>query len=236
MHKNEYIKYKNKLMEGGRKVEPIKTNLDVLYCDNDDDQEICSNNKININKFINSVKAKATKYCDSKKFRMIAGILHKNGDIVFSLATTSPMGLDVHSEYCIVQDALKYEIDNQNKRKEEVDFSNFLLLVCVNDEGKIKAPCGICREMLKHYIPNIFVILRDDIGGEKYREIENIPNILLQSKYLLPYPYTRSNEMNPNSITNQNISMNLLIEDKNANPPLTIEESGINDTTELVVE
>jgi hypothetical protein len=226
----KYNKYslKNKYtLFGGNKTEPMPVNNNVLYCNNT--TFTCENNQINIDKFIQDIKNKSQEYCDAKSFRMIVGILHKNGDILYSLATTSPMGSDVHSEHSIIQEAYRYEIQKKKERgepiiKENINFNDFVLLVCVNDSGVIKSPCGICRELLKHYMPNIFVILKDDIGGKDFAGTQNIGNIMIQAKYLLPYPYTRSKEMNSDSVPNQNVNIDLKIKDNNTQNPYTIRE------------
>jgi ribosomal protein S18 acetylase RimI-like enzyme/cytidine deaminase len=110
---------------------------------------------------------------------LVAGMLHKNGHIVYGLSSTNPLGNDVHGEHSAISQAHIYD-----KNKE-----NFISLVCMtppkNNDTKyrIKAPCGICRELLKQFYPNIYIIVPDN---------DPIQSVKIISKYLLPFPYVSS--------------------------------------------
>lgn len=200
---NKYIKYFDKNIKGGN--QPISTNNIILNCIKGD---FCVNNEIQVDKFIEKMKDLSMIYCDDTSFRMIVGIVCENGDLLFSLQTSSPMGQDIHAEHTLIQTLYKYEIERGMANKGKLSL-NYLMLVCVNSKGMIKAPCGICRELLKHYLPNTYVIVKNDIIG-KYHD-STMPYVMIQAKYLLPYPYISSSKVNKESITtNKNIIFNIV--------------------------
>jgi cytidine deaminase len=123
---------------------------------------------------------------------LVAAMIHKDGHIVYGLSSTNPLGNDVHGEHTVISQAHIYDKNNEN----------FIGLVCMtkpkdNTKYRIKAPCGVCRELIKQFYPNIYVIVPDN-DPTKF--------IKIISKYLLPYPYVSSRVPNPEKLNfNYNI-------------------------------
>jgi cytidine deaminase len=123
-------------------------------------------------------------HLDDKLYNLVAAIQHKDGTILYGLASRSPMSSsEVHGEESVISQARIYDKDR----------NNFKSLVCVTISVKFKSPCGSCRELLKHHFPNLDIIVPD------YKDPENIKKLVkIKSKYLLPYPY-ESGDTTPES-------------------------------------
>jgi cytidine deaminase len=205
MFTEKFIKYYNKNINGGN--QPLKIHDNMIDCYSGD---YCIDNKINITLFIQKIRDLAKIYCDDENFRMIVGILCEDGNLFFSLATSSPMGNDIHAEHSLIQTLHKYEVEKY-KIKNKLLQKKYPILICINSRGIIKAPCGICRELLKHYLPNTYVILKNDILGNDHKNQNQNDLIMIKSKFLLPYPYISSSKINPESImlNGENIIFNI---------------------------
>ncbi len=119
-------------------------------------------------KLLDSVNNFTKEHCN-ENHPLACGILHEDGTILYSVTSKSPLGYDVHAEHSIVSQARIY--DKEKKYKTLVTISS-------TGDYKIKAPCGICRELLRFHYPNLFIIIKHQ---------DKI--IKVQSKYLLPFPY-----------------------------------------------
>jgi cytidine deaminase len=127
---------------------------------------------------LNLIKAAilfGAQHLDDKLYNLVAAIQHKDGTILYGLASRSPMSSsEVHGEESVISQARIYDQDR----------NNFKSLVCVTISVKFKSPCGSCRELLKHHFPNLDIIVPD------YNNPEDIDKLVkIKSKYLLPYPY-----------------------------------------------
>jgi cytidine deaminase len=122
---------------------------------------------------------------------LASAIIHKDNKIIYGLSSKSPLGYDVHAEHALVGNAHIY--DNNN--------DNFLSLISMtrsfqdidgNNTYKIKAPCGICRELLRYHYPNLYIIVprNPEITIITKRNLNDL--IKIKSKYLLPFPYISS--------------------------------------------
>jgi cytidine deaminase len=185
---NKYLKYKNKysnlqntLMFGGT-IPENTTDEDMLL--------------------INNLYFFAKAYTDKEYHPLAVAMLHKSGQIIYSLASKSPMGNDVHGEHAIMSAAKIYDPDRKFEtivcmtlhekayegERISIDqvkhnIKDEIKLEIKIDEYKIKSPCGICRELLKHHYPNISIIVNNpNKSTNKF--------VKIKTKYLLPYPYT----------------------------------------------
>jgi cytidine deaminase len=113
-------------------------------------------------------------YCN-ENHPTAAGMIHKDGHIVFGLSSSNPLGYDVHAEHTVISQARIYD----------KNIENYIGIVAMskpkdNSKYRVKSPCGICRELLKFFYPNIYVIVPDNDTSQ---------NVKIFSKYLLPFPY-----------------------------------------------
>lgn len=156
-----YTKYVNN-KENNTKIK----NLDLYYENNiveeldDDDNRLLDE----VNKFV--------KKHGNEDYPLCSGILHNSGKILYGLAAKCPMGYDVHGEHALMSQA----------RIHDKDKSNYISMVSMTYTGnmKVKAPCGICRELLRYHYPNLCIIVPHPITGKFVK---------ITSKNLLPYPY-----------------------------------------------
>jgi len=114
-------------------------------------------------------------HLDDKFYNLVAAMLHKDGTIIYGLASRSPLSsTEVHGEEAVISQARIYDHNRDNYKS----------LVCVTISVKFKSPCGNCRELLKHHYPNLDIIVPD------LEDPENTDKLVkIKSKYLLPYPY-----------------------------------------------
>jgi cytidine deaminase len=141
----------------------------------------------NDNKLIEELKRFAIIHCDENYHQLATGMMHESKKIIYSLASKSPGGYAVHGEHAIISCAKLYD-----------NYKRYISLVSVSKSGKIKAPCGICRELLKHHYPNLYIIVPD---GEKL--------IKIKAKYLLPFPYVMS-EMTEESKLDSSVKYSII--------------------------
>jgi len=174
--KLKYLKYLNK--SGGAAPEPNKSLVEQL--------------NYNDLTLIEETLKFGEKHLDLESYNLVAGMLHKDGTIVYGLASRSPMSSsEVHGEEAVLSQARIYDHD----------VTNFKSLVCVTVNVKFKSPCGSCRELLKHHYPNLDIIVPDVRDPENYKKL-----VKIKSKYLLPYPY-ESGDTRPNSKLNEVIDV-----------------------------
>ena len=170
--------YKNKL-----EAKKTHTNQNIVEQLNDMDE-----------KLLEKTKEFMMKYCN-ENHPLAAGMIHKDGTIVYGLSSTNPLGNDVHGEHSVISQAHIYDKNNEN----------FIGLVAMtkpkeNSKYRIKAPCGICRELIKQFYPNIYVIVPDNDPTKFVKVI---------AKYLLPFPYVSSKVINQEKLNfNYKISNN----------------------------
>jgi cytidine deaminase len=122
---------------------------------------------------------------------LASAILHKDNKIIYGLSSKSPLGYDVHAEHALVGNAYIYD-DNSENFLSLVSMTRSLPDVNSNDLYKIKAPCGICRELLRYHYPNLYIIVprNSEITTITKKNFNDL--IKIKSKYLLPYPYISS--------------------------------------------
>ncbi len=167
-YKNKYIQLKNnqKLLEGGQKLNNIElfggAKENIVEELNEQDKILLEK----LNKFVND-------NCNPD-YPLATGISHKDGNIIYGISCKNPMGYDVHGEHVAIGQARIYDQDK----------SKYLSIVSLtkSDDGnyKVKAPCGICRELLRYHYPNIYAIVPHPLT-------KKLVKVVL--KYLLPYPY-----------------------------------------------
>ncbi len=122
--KLKYFKYLDK--SGGAVPESNKSFVEQL--DKDD------------KKLIGAAIEFGEKHLDHESYNLVAAMLHKDGNIVYGLASRSPMSSsEVHGEEAVISEARIYD----------QDVTNFKSLVCVTVNVKFKSPCGSCRELLQ---------------------------------------------------------------------------------------
>jgi cytidine deaminase len=168
-YKNKYLQLKNSI--GGKYEEDIVMDL------NDID-----------NKLLDEVNEFVKKHCN-EDHPLCSGMMHKSGAVQFGLSSKCPMGNDVHGEHAVISQA---RIFDNNK-------DNYVSLVSMTFTGnyKVKAPCGICRELLRYHYPNLPILVPNPITGKFVKII---------SKNLLPYPYV-STKLPENSKLTENVEL-----------------------------
>ena len=139
---------------------------------------------------IKNLKIFVTDKCN-KEHPLACATNHSDGTFIYGISSNCPLGNDAHAESTLIANAFIYDI-NKN---------NFFSLVCMtkynkysdeNEENKykIKAPCGICRELLRYHFPNLHVIVPKCSDTVLLEENELCDNLIkIKAKYLLPFPY-----------------------------------------------
>jgi cytidine deaminase len=162
-YKKEYIKYKTKYLEL-RNINIYKQ-IGSGYLEEDVIKELDEQDNILIKKLEEFIRDNCNEH-----HPLAAGILHNSGTIQYGLASKSPLGYDVHGEHAVLSQA---RIFDKNKK-------NYVSLVAISGKNKLKAPCGICRELIRYHYPEIYVIVPHHKTGKLVK---------IMAKYLLPYPY-----------------------------------------------
>ena len=141
---------------------------------------------------IKNLKNFVNQNCD-KEHPLACATNHGDGSYIYGISSNCPLGNDVHAESTLVANAFIYD---KNK-------NNFLSLICMTKNNniseeqddnvikyKIKAPCGICRELLRYHFPNIYIIVPKNSDIILLEESELQENLVkIKAKYLLPFPY-----------------------------------------------
>jgi cytidine deaminase len=156
-------KYLLPLYESKLEAKKIHTDQNIIEQLNDMDENL-----------LEKTKEFMSEYCN-ENHPTAAGMIHKDGHIVYGLSATNPLGYDVHAEHSVISQARIYDKNHEN----------YIGIVAMskpkdNSKYRVKSPCGICRELLKQFYPNIYVIVPDNDPKD---------HIKILSKYLLPYPY-----------------------------------------------
>jgi cytidine deaminase len=162
-YKKKYIKYKTKYLK--LKNFNVNNQIGSGYLEEDIIKELNKKDNILLKKLEEFVKDNC-----NEDYPLAAGILHKSGIIHYGLASKSPLAYDVHGEHAVLSQA---RIFDKNKQ-------NYLSLVAISAKNKLKAPCGICRELIRYHYPEIYVIVPHHKTGKLVK---------IMAKYLLPYPY-----------------------------------------------
>ncbi len=183
----KYIKYKTKYLGlkelfGGHSQETRIIDESIV-------QELDAKDKI----LLDSLNRFVIKQCN-EDHPLATGIMHESGEILYGLCSKSPLGYDVHGEHACISQA---HIFDKNKE-------NYCVLTSMSNSApyKVKAPCGICRELLRYHYPNLPIIVPHP----------NIPDKLVKviSKYLLPYPYV-STKLHDEAKWSENIDVQYLV-------------------------
>jgi cytidine deaminase len=162
--KQKYLKYKNKY-NNLKKIISLKSMNGGGNLERNVIEELDEKDNILLKKLEEFVKDNC-----SEEYPLAAGMLHNSGIIHFGLASKSPLGYDVHGEHAVLSQA---RIFDKNKK-------NYLSLVAISAKNKLKAPCGICRELIRYHYPELYVIVPHPKTGKLVK---------IMAKYLLPYPY-----------------------------------------------
>lgn len=180
-YKKKYIKYKIKYLT----LKNMYTNIQIGggYLEENVIRELNEQDNILIKKLEEFIKDNC-----NENYPLAAGILHKSGIIQYGLASKSPLGYDVHGEHAVLSQA---RIFDKNKK-------NYLSLVAISSKNKLKAPCGICRELIRYHYPEIYVIVPHHKTGKLVK---------VMAKYLLPYPYI-STQLPEESKLDDNVEIN----------------------------
>ena len=197
--KQKYLKYKTKY-EHLKKLKSIYNNDSLktlvggsLHQMNEDVlKELDEKDTILLKKLEEFVKENC-----SEEYPLATGMLHISGIIQYGLACKSPLGYDVHGEHTVISQA---RIFDKNKK-------NYLSLVCISAKNKIKAPCGICREVLRYHYPELHIIVPHPNTGKLVK---------IMAKYLLPYPYV-STQLPDASKLDDNIEVKYIQKKKRSN-------------------
>lgn len=160
-YKEKYIRYKTKYLE----LKNMNNQIGSGYLEEDVIKELDEQDNILIKKIEEFIKDNC-----NENYPLAAGILHNSGIIQYGLASLSPLGYDVHGEHAVLSQA---RIFDKNKK-------NYVSLVAISGKNKLKAPCGICRELIRYHYPEIYVIVPHHKTGKLVK---------IMAKYLLPYPY-----------------------------------------------
>ena len=119
---------------------------------------------------------------------LASATLHNDNKIIYGLSSKSPLGYDVHTEHVLVANAYIYDNNNKNFLS-LVSMSRSLPDVYGNNIYKIKAPCSICRELLRYHYPNLYIIVHRNLEITTITKRNFNDLIKIKSKYLLPFPY-----------------------------------------------
>jgi cytidine deaminase len=184
LYKNKYIIYKNKYL-----------NLKKLMIAGYDDSILNPNITDKLNELDKELIEKVNEFIKingSEDHLLATGIMHKTGHVVYGLSARNPLGNEIHGEHSVISQAHIFDNNRENfiaivsmtKSKDSMDY-------------KIKAPCGMCRELLRYYYPNMYSIVRSHNSNDIIKVI---------NKYLLPYPYV-STKLPDASKLNENINI-----------------------------
>ena len=173
---SKYIKYKTKYLQ-------LKNNLNYELDDaifgslfiggGNDENNIVKELDEKDNILLEKLNEFVNKNCNND-YPLASGMMHESGVIVYGISSKNPMGYDVHGEHAVISAA---RIFDQDKSK-----YNAIVSLTKSDDGKykVKAPCGICRELLRYHYPNMYAIVPHPITKKLVKVV---------NKYLLPYPY-----------------------------------------------
>jgi cytidine deaminase len=189
--KQKYFKYKNKY-NNLKKIINLEHMNGGGYLEKNVIEELNEKDNILLKKLEEFVKDNC-----SEEYPLAAGIMHNSGIIHYGLASKSHLGYDVHGEHAVLSQA---RIFDKNKK-------NYLSLVAISAKNKLKAPCGICRELIRYHYPEIYVIVPHPNTGKLVK---------IMSKYLLPYPYI-STQLPESSKFDDNIEVKYIQKKKKNN-------------------
>lgn len=125
-----------------------------------------------IQKMINLAKEASEKaYSPYSGYKVGASIMTKTGKIYTGCnIENASFGATVCAERVAIFKAIS---------EGEKDFE--ILAVYVNDKNNIPSPCGICRQVMMEFTPNLNIILSNGVEYKIYKLDE-----------LLPYPFTKN--------------------------------------------
>ena len=125
-----------------------------------------------IQKMINFAKEASEKaYSPYSGYKVGASLITKNGKIFTGCnIENASFGATICAERVAIFKAIS---------EGEKDFE--ILAVYVNDKNNIPSPCGICRQVMMEFSPNLKIILSN---GYEYK-IYNLDE-------LLPYPFSKN--------------------------------------------
>ncbi len=125
-----------------------------------------------IQKMINLAKeASLFAYSPYSKYKVGASLITKNGKIYTGCnIENASYGATICAERVAIFKAVS---------DGEMEFD--LIAIYVEDERNIPSPCGICRQVMMEFSPNLTLILAN---GNNYK--------IYKLKDLLPYPFTKN--------------------------------------------
>lgn len=125
-----------------------------------------------IQKMIEIAKEASEKaYSPYSNYKVGASLLTKNGKIYTGCnIENASFGATVCAERVAIFKAIS---------EGEKDFE--MIAIYINDEKHIPSPCGICRQVMMEFAPNLTLILSNRYDYEMYKLEE-----------LLPYPFSKN--------------------------------------------
>jgi cytidine deaminase len=109
-----------------------------------------------------AVKAKEFAYTPYYKFRVGAALLTKSGNVYTGCNVENGAGFSICAERAAAVKAIS------------VGDKDFVAIAITTDEKKFVYPCGVCRQFLVEFNPNLDVILFDG----KILKTEKLTNLL----------------------------------------------------------
>ncbi|MCX8095238.1 MAG: cytidine deaminase [Caldisericia bacterium] len=128
--------------------------------------------KKKIQKLIELAKEASFKaYSPYSKYRVGASLLTKSGKIYTGCnIENASFGATVCAERVAIFKAIS---------EGENDFE--MIAIYINDKNQIPSPCGICRQVMMEFSPNLILILANENEHKIYKLEE-----------LLPYPFSKN--------------------------------------------
>lgn len=125
-----------------------------------------------IQKMINFAKEASEKaYSPYSGYKVGASIITKNGKIFTGCnIENASFGATICAERVAIFKAV-----SEGEKEFEI------LAVYVNDKNNIPSPCGICRQVMMEFSPNLKIILSN---GDEYK--------IYKLEELLPYPFSKN--------------------------------------------
>lgn len=118
-----------------------------------------------INKLIEEAqKAKEFAYSPYYKFRVGASVLTSKGNIYSGCNIETGAGFSICAERVAVSKAIS------NGEKE------FLAVAVVTDQNSFVSPCGVCRQFLTEFSPNMDVVLFNGTETKTYKLSQLLPH------------------------------------------------------------
>jgi cytidine deaminase len=188
---NKYFKYKSKYLNL-KKHNHNNLNEEFTFLNMKGGVNVVENLDERDEMLLEKVNAFVNEHCNDE-FPLGTGMLHESGHIIYGVSIKNPMGNDVHGEHAAISAARVFD-------KDKTKYVSIVSLTRSEDRNyKIKAPCGICRELLRYHYPNMYSLVPHPITKKIVKVI---------SKYLLPYPYMSTKLPEESKLEEQNVFIN----------------------------